>query len=647
MVQQRLCALILAALGYVLLGLPVYADQASPAQWPSYGRTLAGTRFTPADGITPANVGHLSVAWTYHTGEDPTKEPDPRNLPAFEATPLKIADTLYLCTPRNQVIALDAERGTERWRFDPKAVVKGTFLLACRGVSYYESPKPLPQCQKRILIGTIDARLIALDAASGVPCSDFGKGGTVDLTENIGKVEAGFYGVTSPPTIARGLAIVGALVLDDQSIDVPSGVVRAFDPVSGALRWSFDMGNADPNAKPKPGETYTRGSPNAWSVYSADEALGLVYIPTGNNSPDYFGANRNATAEKYASAVVALDIETGVPRWTFQTVHHDLWDYDVPAQPVLVDLDTPQGKVPALIQTTKRGEIFVLDRRTGAPLSRVEERPVPGAAAKGDTVSPTQPFSVDMPSLAGPILTEASMWGVTPFDLLSCRTQFKTLRYEGPFTPPSVQGSIHFPSNMGGSNWGSVSFDEDRQILIANTSEVPAIVRLIPRDQVAAEKARGVRIHNTQTGTPYAALQTPMLSPLGIPCNAPPWGRLTAIDLKTKRVIWQRPLGTTEDRAPFNISLALGMPNSGGALVTRSGLVFIGAAIDSYLRAFDIKTGKEVWKAKLPASAQATPMSFVSESDGRQYIVIAAGGHKVLSSKLGDSVIAFALPKPR
>lgn len=386
-------------------------QNAGASDWPSYAGGLSGTHYSTADQITVHNVKDLRIAWEYRTGEDPYHEPDPRNLPAFEATPLKIDNSLFLCTPRNQVIAVDAVTGKETWRYDPHTVVAGTYQVTCRGVAYGQ-PKSAPEeCPRRIFAGTLDGRLIALDADTGTPCEHFGTRGSISLADHLGPIPPGFYGVTSPPTVVNDVVIVGSLVLDDQSIDVPSGVVRAFDAVTGKQLWAFDAGRDDTNPTLQPGETYTRGSPNAWGVYSADPALGLVYIPTGNNSPDYFGANRTAAAEKYASAVVALDIATGTVRWVFQTVHHDLWDYDVPAQPTLVDIESRDGPVPALIQSTKRGEIFVLDRRTGEPVTRVEERPVPGDPASGDRLSPTQPFSTEMPSLAGPTLTEASCGG--------------------------------------------------------------------------------------------------------------------------------------------------------------------------------------------------------------------------------------------
>jgi quinoprotein glucose dehydrogenase/quinate dehydrogenase (quinone) len=624
-------------------GVAASQPAADASRWVHYGNDLGGTRFSAASEITPANVGSLQLAWHVRTGEDPAKSPDARNLPAFEATPLRVDGKLILCTPRNQVIALDERTGAELWRHDPQTQLRGNFyLVTCRGVAYFEAPPAARDCRKRIIGATLDSRLFALDADTGKPCSGFGTDGTVSLRERIGDIPPGFYGVTSAPTVAGGLVIVGGLVLDNQSVDVPSGVVRAFDAVTGRQRWAWDSGRPG-NTSLAAGEVYTRGSPNAWAPFSADEHLGLVYIPTGNASPDYFGGERSADKERYASSVVALDLQTGAVRWSFQTVHHDLWDYDVASQPSLVDLPGAQGSVPALVQTTKRGEIFVLDRRSGVPLHGIEERQVPQGAVAGDRTAATQPYATGMPSLAPEPLSEARMWGVTPFDQIWCRKRFLQARYEGAFTPPSELGSISFPNNMGVSNWGGLSIDPVRGVAIANTSYVASTITLYTRDKAQRREAEGTPVYNPQQGTPYAVDALPLLSPLGIPCNAPPWGLLSAIDLKAGRLLWQQPFGTTAHRMPFGLAVPLGMPSSGGSLVTTTGITFIGAADDGLLRAYETSTGRLLWSAQLPAAANATPMSYVA-ADGRQYIVVAAGGHTYLGTARGDHVLAFALP---
>jgi len=643
----------LAAAGW-LAGLPFDAPSgghgatgpalAGVATWRHYGQDLAGTRYSAAAQLTPANVGRLQPLWQFATGEDPARSPDPRNLPAFEATPLQVGHTLFLCTPRNQVIALDVATGRERWRHDPQTQLKGNFyLVTCRGVAYHESAAA--ECPRRILAATLDARLLALDADTGRPCRGFGRDGTVSLREHQGEILPGFYGVTSAPTVAGGAVIVGGLVLDNFAVDVPSGVVRAFDAVTGQPRWAWDSGRVDAQAL-REGEVYTRGAPNAWAPFSADESLGLVYLPTGNPSPDYFGGLRSAAMERHGSAVVALDLQTGRPRWTFQTVHHDLWDYDTASQPTLVDLPDPQGgaaRVPALVQPTKRGELFVLDRRDGRPLYGVEERPVPGGAVAGDHTAPTQPYPVGVPSLAPPPLTEAAMWGLTPFDEMWCRRRFLAARHDGPFAPPSLQGTVVFPNNMGASSWGSVAIDPVRGLLVANTSYTASIVRLFPRAEGERRRAAGLPLYNPMAGTPYIADALQMLSPLGLPCNAPPWGLLTAIDLVQRKVAWQQPFGTTAQRAPLGIAAPMGLPSSGGAVVTAGGLTFIGSADDGWLRAFETASGRLLWRARLPAVANATPM-VATLPDGRQAIVVSAGGHTYLGTRRGDQVLAFALP---
>ncbi|WP_170228139.1 pyrroloquinoline quinone-dependent dehydrogenase [Denitratisoma oestradiolicum] len=618
---------------------PVAADGSSP-DWSAYGGDLSGRRYSPLTQIHGGNVGELQAVWQYRTGDGPAQKREPSNLPAFEATPLKIDDSLYFCTPTNVVISLDAETGRERWRFNPETDTRGHYLVTCRGVSYHRQEVQAGHCTRRILAGTIDGRLLALDADDGKPCADFGRNGQVSLRGGQEPIKPGFFSITSPPNVVGGVAIVGGLVLDNQSVDVPSGVVRAYDVITGQLRWAWDSAR-EQNPVPA-GQPYGRGSPNAWGVFSADPALGLVFVPTGNRSPDYFGGHRTPAEDSHASAVVAIEVATGKTRWVFQTVHHDIWDYDVASQPVLVDMNVAGSPVPALVQATKQGQVFVLDRRDGKPIYRVEERPVPRGTVPGDRASATQPFSVEMPALHPLRLSEDDMWGLTPFDRAWCRTEFKKHRHEGLFTPPSLQGTVNYPSNLGASNWGSVAIDPRRGILIANTNRIASVVTMIPREEMNRRIAAGEFAHSPSEGTPYMADARPFLSPLGIPCTRPPWGVLTAIDLDKRTVLWERPLGTTRDLAPLPIPLNWGVPNAGGSLITGGGLVFIGAAADDYLRAFSVESGDEIWRARLPAGGQATPMTYL-DRNGRQYVVIAAGGHAHLGSTLGDYIVAFAI----
>ncbi len=451
--------------------------------WRAYGRTSAGTRYAPAAEITPANVHRLAVAWTYRTGDLPQAYPGNTAGYMFEATPLKVGDTLYLCTPHDIVIALEADTGKERWRHDPHIDTTGVYTLACRGVAYHEASAAVPDCPQRILVATLDGRMIALDAATGAPCPGFGNGGEISLREGLGPIKPGYHLVTSPPTIIGDVAVVGGFVLDNMSTSEPSGVVRGFDARTGRQLWAWDAGRPEEAGPWRAGDSYTRGSPNAWSIFSADESLGLVYVPTGNATPDYYGGTRTAAMDRYSSSVVALEAATGELRWAFQTVHHDLWDYDVASQPVLVDLPVDGETVPALIQPTKQGEIFLLDRRDGKPLAAVEERPVPRGNVPGERYSPTQPASVGMPRLTPAPLTEEDMWGTTPLDQLWCRIEFRKLRYQGNFTPPGLDASLSWPGNNGIMNWGSVSVDESRQLMAVSSSYMPLLLQLIPRAQ--------------------------------------------------------------------------------------------------------------------------------------------------------------------
>jgi membrane-bound PQQ-dependent dehydrogenase (glucose/quinate/shikimate family) len=591
---------------------------AGSGDWLHWGRTAAGTRYAPFDQITAQNAAQLEPAWIYRTGVGG----------AFKATPLQVGRTLYVCLAGNIIAALDADTGEQRWRFDPKLKDSRVgFTTTCRGVTYFKAPQPLAECNERVLTATTDARLIAIDATSGKRCSTFGDNGEVSLLAGMGEVKPGFYYVTSPPTLARGVAVLGGWVADNVETEEPSGVIRGFDALTGQLKWAWDLGRADVlAAAPAAGETYTRGTPNAWSVFSADEALGLVYIPTGNATPDYYGGHRTPEAERFASSVVALDAETGALRWSFQTTHHDIWDYDVPSQPVLVDLPGEDGAVtPALVAPTKRGELFLLDRRTGAPLAEVEERAVPQTDVPQEWTAKTQPFSVGMPSFGRDLVTEQKMWGVTPLDQMLCRIEFRKLRYEGPLTPPSFKGSIQHPGFAGGMNWGSVAIDEANGVMIVNALQIANRVQLFPRAEVTPDTRLGFG-GGWQHGTPYAARTDPFLSPIFTPCQQPPYGEISAVDLKTKQVLWRRPMGTSNELGPLGLKsrlpIPMGVPYSGGAVVTKGGLVFMGGTMDRRLRAYDIRTGDIVWSDVLPNSAQATPMSYMSPQSLTQYVVI-------------------------
>ena len=637
------------------------------AGWQEWGGDAGGARYSVATQITPANVRELKVAWIYRIGAAPLLPAHPTapaatrrmlsqgytpeipRLPALEATPILAGGRLYLCSSTNRVVALEPETGREIWSYDPKLDTTGMVLLNCRGVSYYRDPAGAGSaCAERIFTGTQDARLIALDAASGVPCARFGNGGTVDLRAGLGPTEPGDYGLSVPPAVVADRVVVGARITEDMRADMPGGVVRAFDARTGQLLWAWNaVAPADRSAAPGVDRPYPRSTTNAWSVFSTDPLRKLVFVPTGNAQLGIFGGTRGEGVDGrdyYSSSVVALDAESGRVVWHFQTVHHDVWDYDVPAQPVLFDFPTAHGSVPALAQPTKQGYLFILNRESGAPLVPVTEQPAPQAGAvPGEHLAPTQPRPTnDAYVLLRPPLTAADMWGFTPWERAKCRDLFTRHRYAGVFSPPSLEGTITYPNNMGVMNWGSVAIDPRRQLLIVNTTHVAGITQLVPRAAADAAFARGEFLL-AQAGTPYALRWTPLLSPWGAPCNRPPWGTLAAIDLEAGRRLWEVPLGTTRDRAPFPLWLRLGTPNIGGPLVTASGLTFIGATTDDYLRAFDSATGKELWKGRLPAGPQATPMTYRLSPSSKQYVVIAAGGHRYLGTKLGDYLVAFSL----
>jgi quinoprotein glucose dehydrogenase len=619
------------------------------AGWPVYGGDAGGSRHSPLTQITPANVGELEIAWTHHSGL-PAGGSETL-LPALQTTPILVGDSLVFCTPWDVAIAVDAGTGEERWRFDPELDTEGIYVLNCRGVSAWRDPAADARdtCAVRIFLGTLDARLIALDAETGLPCSGFGDEGTVDLRAGIGPVRPGEYGVTSPPAVVDGRVVVGTMVLDNRRVDSPGGVVRAYGARSGSLDWAWDPlppGSWSPAPRGDGQPDHARGTTNAWSIFSVDPSLGLVYVPTGNTSPDYYGGQREGK-DHYSSSVVALDAATGVPRWHFQTVHHDVWDYDVPSQPVLLDFPGGSGPVAALVQATKMGHLFFLDRANGEPLLPVRERAVPAGGVPGETLALTQPFP-ETDSLHPAQLEPEQAFGFTPWDRGRCREAISALRSEGLFTPPSLEGTIQYPGMLGGSNWGSVSIDAGRGILVANSSRAATKIRLVPRAEFDARFPDGPPAFGfePQEGTPYVLERSPLLSPLGAPCNPPPWGVLAGVDVATGRILWEKPLGTTRDLAPWPFWLRLGTPNQGGPLTTASGLTFVGATTDHFLRAFDTTTGAELWSGRLPTGGHALPMTYRLQRDARQFVVIAAGGHALLGTPAGDALIAFALPVP-
>lgn len=638
----------------------LYGPAQNDADWHAYGGNKAGTRYAPFETINADNVNQLQRAWEVRTG-----------VPGrFSGTPLQIGDGIYLCTAQNVMISLDPDSGEERWRFDPENETPPYSLFGnCRGVTYYELEDVADgaQCKERIFTATTDARLIAVDKDTGLPCEDFGNDGQISLLAGMGEVKPYYYFVTSPATVASGVLVVGGWVLDNQEVDEPSGVVRAYDPKTGKLAWAWDIGREGNTQLPPEGESYTRGTPNVWSLTSADDELGLVYLPTGNATPDYFGAHRSEAMEKYASSIVAVDATTGLTRWHFQTTHHDIWDYDVPSQPTLVDLTLDGQRRKAVIVPTKRGEVFMLDRETGELLTEVTERPVPQTDLENEWSAPTQPFSTGMPSFAYPLITESKMMGVTPFDQIACRKALLDLRYEGPMTPPSERGTLLYPGPAGGMNWGSVAVDERRQLMVVNNMHLPFTINMIPREQDPATGGEGFTqgygIGGQQRGTPYSARVNMFSSPLGIPCIEPPYGEMAVVDLTTQEIVWRRPVGTAAISLPggrIGAPLEMGTPYSAGSIVTASGLIFNGGVMDGYFRALDLFSGEELFADSLHAASGATPMSYVSPKTGKQYVLLTLPGEAAVeigvdhnsdtqenpsaANASGGYVIAYALP---
>lgn len=628
------------------------ASAVNPAEgsWSAYGGDPGGTRYSPLSQISPTNVGRLQVAWTFRTGELGQGVTD-WGRSAFEATPILYQGTLYFTTPSTNVVAVDAVTGARRWLHDSRND-NGLHYSdgVSRGVSLWVDPdKPASAaCAARIYAATLDGRLLALDAATGTPCRDFGEHGAIDLLQGVRFAEKAGDGwrdylVTSPPAILDGKVIIGSSVGDNRAVAVELGTVRAFDARTGQELWSWDPIPRDP-ANPVYKEWSAEGAKltgaaNAWAPLSVDPRRHLVFVPTGSASPDFFGGDRPGD-DRWADSIVALDADTGALVWGRQLVHHDMWDYDVASQPTVADVTHDGKQVPAVIQATKTGFLYTLNRETGAAIFPVVEKPVPQDAVPGETPSPTQPYPVAPPALVRQAaVTAGDAWGVAWFDTRACRKRIEADRSEGIFAPPSTRESVQSPGNAGGANWGGIAFDPQRQLAIVNTMNLPFLVALVPRKEVDAEMSdpqyRGWEF-GQQSGTPYAMRRRTFMSSLGIPCVKPPWGTLTAVDMVHGTIKWQVPIGNT----PF-IHLNLGMPGLGGPMITRSGLVFIAATLDDEIRAFDIATGEMLWHTKLPAGGQATPMTY--SIGGRQYVVIAAGGYKDSSTR-GDYLIAYALP---
>lgn len=629
------------------------------SDWVAYGGDNRANRFSPLSQINKGNVGDLELVWQFRTGDMPAQDERFSN----QNTPLKIGERLLLCSAMNQIIALDAATGLEEWRYDPGVPTDAIpYNATCRGLAYYRNAEIGTDtlCSQRVIMNTLDARLIAVDVATGQLCREFGQNGVVDLERGLGSTAPGWYAPTSPPTIVRNIAVVHSQVRDGQRRDAPSGVVRGYDAITGELAWAWDMARPERQGLPPDGETYTRGTPNVWTIASGDEELGYVYLPLGVPSVDYWGGTRSTAENEYSTALVALDVTTGRPAWHYQTVHYDIWDYDLGAQGTLLDFPTESGTTPALILPTKQGMFWVFDRRTGELLVEIEERPVPQGGVEPERLSPTQPFVTDFPNVLKHRLEERHMWGMSPLDQLWCRIQYRRSNYEGMYTPPSTNWWIQFPGYNGGVDWGGIAVDASRNIMVSNYNITANRNRLVPREQVdtygivpidkpgwADNSPKGI---SPQADTPYgiqvnAGWRVPVTKML---CTQPPYGGIMAIDLATREILWDRPFGSARKNGPFGLPsylpITIGTPNNAGAVITATGLVFVAATTDDYIRAIDIETGKELWKAALPAGGQASPAMY--EADGRQFLVLNAGGHTFMETPIGDYFLAYALPRP-
>ncbi|WP_343682985.1 glucose/quinate/shikimate family membrane-bound PQQ-dependent dehydrogenase [Acinetobacter baylyi] len=635
------------------------------ADWPAYGRTQGGVRYSPLTQINDQNVKDLKVAWTFRTGD--LKTANDSGETTNQVTPIKIGNNMYMCTTHQWLIALDPATGKEKWRFDPKLKADKTYQhLTCRGVMYYDAnntsefatslqakKSASTECPRKVFLPVNDGRLVAINADTGKACSDFGTKGEVDLQKLMPYAYPGGYNPTSPGIVSGTTVVIAGSVTDNYSNKEPSGVIRGYDVNTGKLLWAFDTGAQDPNALPGENSTFVHNSPNAWAPLAYDPKLDIVYVPTGVGTPDIWGGDRTELKERYANSMLAINATTGKLVWHFQTTHHDLWDMDVPSQPSLADIKDKSGQtVPAIYVLTKTGNVFVLDRRNGKAIVPVTEKAVPqtvkrGPQTKGERYSATQPFSA-LDLAPKDKLTDKQMWGATMFDQLMCRVSFKRLNYDGIYTPPSENGTLVFPGNLGVFEWGGMSVNQDRQIAVMNPLALPFVSRLIPMDPNRKETARGAGTeHGIQPmyGVPYGVEINAFLSPLGLPCKQPGWGYIAGVDLNSHEVVWKKRIGTIRDSLPnlFQLpALKIGVPGLGGTISTAGNVMFVGATQDNYIRAFNVSNGEKLWEARLPAGGQATPMTY--EINGKQYVVIMAGGHGSFGTKMGDYLVAYALP---
>jgi len=637
-----------------LLGTAYGAEGTEPyGGWAYYGGTQDGIRYSSQDQITRSNVEDLEVAWVYHSGEIERRGPDLITNSSTQNTPTLVAGSLLICTPYNRLIALDPATGKERWVFDAQISLDHPlpFQYNCRGVTAWENPEidKGSDCQQRVFMGTNDERLLAVDAITGKRCKGFGSNGEISVTQRRPQQFRGERKLTSAPVIVNGVIAIGSFVMDNLRTDAPLGTVFAFDAATGKELWQFDpipRDASDPAwSSWFDGSAPKTGAANVWTTMVADPERDLIFAPVGSASPDFWGGERKGD-NLYSSSIVALNAKTGKVVWHFQHVHHDIWDYDTPSPPMLIDITRDGKQIPAVVQNTKQGFSFVLHRETGEPVFGVEERPVPQNALAGEWLSPTQPVPLLPPPLVPSKLTPDDAWGFFGFDRRACREKIESLRFDGMFTPPTTApGSILYPGTAGGMNWGGPAYDPARKWMIVNTMNVPQVVIMVPREQIEGVVGISLEAGNdvaAATGTPYGVRREWLLSPLGAPCVKPPWGELLAVDMEKGSIEWRVPLGSIEKMLPLPIEWNLGTPNLGGPIITAGGLIFIGATMDGYLRAFDIDTGDELWKDELPGGTQTTPMTY--SAGGKQFVAMVTGHHLWFGSPASDAIVAFSLP---
>ncbi|MFW6413273.1 MAG: pyrroloquinoline quinone-dependent dehydrogenase [Oceanicaulis sp.] len=619
-------------LAFAAIGLVPLAALADQPVWTQFHGDLASSKFSNAASFTPETIDDLERAWEYHTGDVSDGSGD---LPAtvWSATPVYANDTLYLGTPFYRIVALDPATGTERWSYDSESELEALTqpALKNRGVAYWDGGGS-GRCAKRVYLGTMDAELHAVDADTGERCEGFGEGGVLDVNQ-WNEVNDRFpFSLLQPPTVAGDVLLLGWAGKDWEYSVAPPGNLLAVDARTGELLWETSF---IPDAL-----IDEAGTANIWTAMSVDEELGLVYAPVSSPSPNYWGGNRLEPIPD-ATSVSAIDLETGEIVWTFQHVRHDIWDYDTPSAPTLIDIDTDGGTTPALVQATKQGFLFVLDRRTGEPLFPIEERPVPQSEAQGEEAAPTQPFAMT-PQPAAPLDMPDVWWLADVASFGQCSRDRENYLYEGMFTPPSEQTTLFYPGTAGVTNWGGVAVDPRNDVLYVNASRVVQLIRLVPREEYEEiqDGSGNEEGYYPQEDAPYGIHLTGWRNWLGMPCWEPPFGTFSAYDLRTGERLYEEPFG----RAQFNGFYGLedwGTPTLGGPVATAGGVVFIGASVDSRVRALDAATGEELWSDLVEAPAVSNPAVFTHE--GVDYAVFVVGGNSILKPEVSDQVVAYRL----